>query len=171
MESLRIVVLMGVAGCGKSTVGALLAARHGGPFHDADDFHPAANIAKMAAGTPLDDLDRAPWLERLRKEVIDAAPAGGLSVLACSALKKIYRERLGVGTTGVALVYLKGDPATLAHRLATRPGHYMKAGMLESQLAILEETSPAEGVTVGIDPPVPEIVTAIESALGLPESR
>lgn len=168
---MRIVVLMGVAGCGKSTVGTLLAARHGGTFHDADDFHPPANIAKMASGTPLDDLDRAPWLARLRKEVIDAAPTGGLSVLACSALKKIYRERLGVGTTGVALVYLKGDAATLADRLATRPGHYMKAGMLESQLAILEEPSPTEGVTVGIDPPVAQIVSAIESALGLPESR
>jgi gluconokinase len=169
MEKLRVVVLMGVAGCGKSTIGALLAARHGGAFHDADDFHPAANIAKMASGTPLDDLDRAPWLERLRVEVIDAAPAGGLSVLACSALKKIYRERLGVGASGVALVYLKGDPATLTYRLTTRPGHYMQAVMLESQLAILEEPSPAEGVSVGIDPPVAEILAAIESALGLSE--
>jgi len=171
MEKLRVVVLMGVAGCGKSTIGALLAARHGGSFHDADDFHPAANIAKMAAGTPLDDLDRAPWLERLRVEVIDAAPAGRLSVLACSALKKIYRERLGVGGSGVALVYLKGNPATLTYRLATRPGHYMQADMLESQLAILEEPTPAEGVSVGIDRPVAEILAAIESALGLSESR
>jgi len=171
MEKLRVVVVMGVAGCGKSTVGALLASRHGGIFHDADDFHPPGNIAKMASGTPLDDLDRAPWLERLRKEVIDAAPSGGLSVLACSALKKIYRERLGVGTTGVALVYLKGDAATLANRLAARPGHYMKAGMLESQLAILEEPLAAEGITVGIDPPVAEIVLAIESALDLADSR
>ncbi|MES2923868.1 MAG: gluconokinase [Verrucomicrobiota bacterium] len=167
MEKPRVVVVMGVAGSGKSTVGALLASRNGGSFHDADDFHPPANIAKMAAGVPLDDNDRAPWLVRMREEVIDAAPAGGLSVLACSALKKIYREQLGMGTSSVALVYLKGGADTLTSRLAARPNHYMKAGMLESQLAILEEPLPAEGFTVGIESPVEEIVAAIEAALGL----
>jgi gluconokinase len=167
MEKPRVVVVMGVAGCGKSTIGARLASRNGGSFHDADDFHLLANIAKMAAGLPLNDKDRAPWLERLRDEVVDAAPAGGLTVLACSALKKIYREKLGVGTSGVALVYLKGDAVTLTTRLAARPNHYMKAGMLESQLAILEEPSPAEGITVGIDSPVEEIVSSIETALNL----
>ena len=167
MKEPRVVIVMGVAGSGKSTVGFLLASRNGGCFHDADDFHQLANIAKMAAGLALNDRDRAPWLERLRQEVIDPAPAGGLSVLACSALKKIYRDQLGVGTSGVALVYLKGDAATLTSRLASRPGHYMKAGMLESQLAILEEPLPAEGVTVGIDSPVEKIVAAIERALDL----
>ena len=157
---------MGVAGCGKSTVGALLASRNGGRFHDADDFHPPANIAKMATGIPLDDSDRAPWLARLRKEVIDAAPADGFSVLACSALKKSYREQLGIGTSGVVLVYLKGDAATLAARLAGRAGHFMKSGMLESQLATLEEPSADEGITIGIEASVGETVTAIESALG-----
>lgn len=167
MDKPRVVIVMGVAGCGKSTIGALLASRNGGSFHDADDFHLLANIAKMAAGVPLDDGDRAPWLERLRQEVIDPAPAGGLTVLACSALKRIYRDQLAVGTSGVALVYLKGDAATLTSRLAARPNHYMKAGMLESQLAILEEPAPAEGFTVGIDFPVEEIVETLETALDL----
>lgn len=158
---------MGVAGSGKSTIGALIALRNGGIFHDADDFHPATNIAKMASGVALDDVDRAPWLERLRVEVIDATPAGGFSVLACSALKKAYRAQLGIGTSGVKLVYLKGDSPTLAERIGKRGGHYMQAIMLESQLATLEEPQAAEGVTIGIEPPVEEIVSAIEQALGL----
>ena len=163
----RVIIVMGVAGCGKSTVGALLASRNGGSFYDADDFHPPANIAKMAAGEPLDDNDRAPWLERLRTEVIDAPLTGEMAVLACSALKKIYREQLSAGTSGVALVYLKGDAATLTSRLAARPNHYMKAGMLESQLAVLEEPSAAEGFTVGIESSVEEIVSSVEEAHGL----
>jgi phosphopentomutase len=163
----RVVILMGVAGCGKSTIGALLATRNGGRFFDADAFHPAANIAKMAAGTPLDDADRKPWLARLRSEVVDTAAAGSLTVLACSALKKSYREPLGVGTPGVALIYLKGDPATLAGRLAERAGHYMKAGMLESQLATLEEPSSAEAIRIGIESAPGEIVARIGKALGL----
>lgn len=132
---------------------------------DADDFHPASNIAKMAGGTPLDDADRAPWLERLRKEVVDAAE--DFTVLACSALKKTYRTQLGVGTPGVALVYLQGSPALLTGRLAGRLGHFMKPGMLESQLAVLEEPSGEEGFTVGIEAPVERIVGEIEAALGL----
>ena len=171
MEKPRVVIVMGVAGSGKSTIGALLASRHGGVFHDADDFHPAANIAKMASGTPLDDTDRAPWLARLREEVIDATPAGNFSVLACSALKRVYRQQLGVGSDGVVLVYLKGDAATLADRLGGRRGHYMKAGMLASQLATLEEPQPDEGFTVKIDSSPEEVVSAIEAALGLHFSR
>ena len=167
MNRPRVIILMGVAGCGKSTIGAMLAARNGGSFHDADDFHPPANIAKMAAGQPLDDHDRAPWLERLRREVIDTVPTAGLAVLACSALKKVYREQLGVGTPGVALVYLKGNAATLTSRLAARPNHYMKAGMLESQLAILEEPSSTEGISVGVESSCEEIVAAIEAALNM----
>lgn len=171
MEKPRVVIVMGVAGSGKSTVGALLASRNGGTFHDADDFHPPANVAKMASGTPLDDADRAPWLARLRKEVIDATPAGNFSVLACSALKRIYREQLGVGTRGVMLIYLKGSPATLAERLAGRSGHYMKPGMLNSQLATLEEPGPDEGLTVEINGSPVEIAAAIETAPGLHFSR
>jgi gluconokinase len=167
MTEPRVIVVMGVAGCGKSTVASLLASRNGGVFHDADDFHPPANIAKMAAGLPLNDGDRAPWLARLRREVVDPAPTGKITVLACSALKKIHRDQLGVGTAGVVLVYLKGSPDVLADRLARRFGHFMKPSMLASQLADLEEPSHEEGVTVEIDAPVEEIVPWIEATLGL----
>jgi gluconokinase len=167
MQEPRVVVVMGVAGSGKSTVGALLAARNNGCFHDADEFHPPANIAKMASGVPLTDADRLPWLQRLRREVIDATPADQFCVLACSALKKIYRQQLGIGSDKVALVYLKGTAERLAERLGNRTGHYMKAAMLESQLATLEEPSAEEGFTVGIDPPVLDIVISIERGLGL----
>lgn len=167
MQKPRVVVVMGVAGSGKSSVGALLARRNGGEFFDADDFHPAANIAKMASGMPLNDADRAPWLARLRHEVIDATPAEKFSVLACSALKKAYREHLGTGNSGVKLVYLKGDSATLADRIGKRSGHYMLPNMLTSQLATLEEPMPGEGFTIGIEPAVGEIVERIENALGL----
>lgn len=171
MSKPRVIIVMGVAGSGKSTIGALLASRNGGGFHDADDFHPPANIAKMAAGEPLNDEDRWPWLDRMRREIIDAAPEVGLTVLACSALKRGYRARLGVGRPGVVLVYLKGDPILLGERIANRRGHYMKAGMLESQLAALEEPDSAEGFTVGIDAPAEGIVEAVEAAAGLRFSR
>lgn len=168
MEKPRVVVVMGVAGSGKTTIGELLAARNGGKFHDADNFHPPENVAKMASGTPLNDRDRAPWLTRLWREVVDATPPGDFCVLACSALKRAYREKLGVGVTGgVMLVYLKGDEVTLTERLATRTGHFMKAGMLDSQLATLEPPTAEEGVTVDIVGTVEEIVDEIETALGL----
>jgi gluconokinase len=167
MQKPRVIVVMGVAGSGKSTVGALLAQRNDGEFYDADDFHPPANISKMASGTPLDDVDRSPWLARLRREVVDATPAGGLSVLACSALKKAYREQLGIGNSGVALVYLKGDSTTLAERIGKRSGHYMLPNMLASQLATLEEPRPDEGLILSIEPDVEEIVENIEKHLGL----
>ena len=119
----------------------------------------------MAAGIPLDDADRAPWLARMREEVVEDTAEGKLTVLACSALKRIYRGQLGVGSEGVALVYLKGDSTTLGGRLEKRSGHYMKAGMLASQLAILEEPLPDEGLTVGIGDSVTEIVRVIENSL------
>ena len=167
MKPPRIIIVMGVSGSGKSTVAIALAKATAGKFLDADDFHSAANVAKMASGHPLDDADRAPWLARIRREVIDPAPTGTLTVLACSALKKAYRDQLGVGTTGVALVYLEGDHETLMKRLQHRHGHYMKADMLASQLATLEAPLPDEGLTLSIAPPVDKIVLEIRTALDL----
>lgn len=167
MKKPRVVIVMGVSGSGKSTIGEQLAIRHHGKFFDADDFHPAANVAKMAAGHPLDDADRRPWLERLRTEVIDRAPEERLTVLACSALKQSYRRTLDVGHDGVVLVYLKGDRKTLEMRMDHREHHYMKSNLLDSQLATLEEPAPDEALTVSIDPPPAEIIATIERALGL----
>ena len=158
---------MGVSGCGKSTVAIALAKATHGKYFDADDFHSAANIAKMAAGHPLDDADRAPWLARMRREVIDSAPSDTLTVLACSALKKAYRDRLDVGNDGVALVYLEGDQKTLMKRLHNRHGHYMKADMLASQLTALEAPSDDEGLTLSIVPQVDQIVREIRAAFNL----
>lgn len=152
---------MGVAGSGKSAVGAKLAERLGAKFFDADDFHPESNLLKMAGGIPLDDADRAPWLRRLRRDVIDATPEGQCRVLACSALKKRYRDILGVGSLGIRLIYLQGDAVLLAKRLAHRAGHFMKAGMLESQLAALEEPHSDEGITLKIDQGVEQILSEI----------
>ncbi len=163
----RTIIVMGVAGSGKSTIAALLAARNNGQFHDADDFHPPTNVAKMAAGLPLDDEDRWPWLDRMRREIIDTVSEDGLAVLACSALKKAYRERLGVGNSGVILIYLRGDAELLSKRLGNRRGHFMKASMLESQLAILEEPAPDEGHTLEITGTAETIVASIEAAMSL----
>ena len=168
MSAPRVIVLMGVAAAGKTTVGTLLAERLGWPFHDADDFHPPANIAKMAGGIALDDSDREPWLMRLRKEVIDPALSGDPAVLACSALKASYRKTLGIGEAGIHAVYLDCDPATLTGRMAARAGHYMKPEMLASQLEALEVPSPAEAfhVTATLSPD--EIVALIVDATLLP---
>ncbi len=167
MTKPRVIIVMGVSGSGKSTVAAALAREFGGTFFDADNFHSAANIAKMAAGIPLDDADRTPWLADLRAKVIDPAPRGGLTVLACSALKRVYRQQLDSGHDDVVLVYLKGSEELLTERLQHRHGHYMKTDMLTSQLDALEPPTPDEGITVAIDPPVPEIVATIAAACGL----
>jgi|TARA_B110000037_G_scaffold221695_1_gene293534 gluconokinase len=156
---------MGVAGSGKTTVGTLLAERHGGVFHDADDFHPQANVDKMAQGHPLTDDDRLPWLQRLRQEVINTAPEGKITLLACSALKQTYREILGLDQTDVSIVYLAGDLETLVERINIREDHYMKPGMLASQLETLEAPSPEEALHISIRSSPEEIVTQIESAL------
>ena len=153
-----VIVVMGVAGSGKTTVWR---------FVDADDHHAAASIAKMARGEPLDEAERWPWLDRLRA-IIDGALAreDGL-VLACSALKASYRARLAGGDVGgrVRFVYLAGTPELLRARLAQRPGHFMKPGMLDSQLATLEV--PADAVTVDVALPVAAPVARIRAALSL----
>ena len=155
-----IVVLMGVCGCGKSTIGRMLADETGWPFLDADDFHPAANVAKMRAGTALTDEDRWPWLDRLAAEMAAINARGGHAVLACSALKQAYRDRLARGGD-VRFVFLKGDRATIEPRLAARAGHYMPVSLLESQLATLEE--PANAMVIDIRTPVAAQVSAIRS--------
>lgn len=153
----QVVILMGVSGSGKTTVGLALARRLGWDFADADDFHPPANVAKMSGGVPLDEHDREPWLGALRALIDAQLGAGTSTVLACSALRARYREMLR--RESVHFVYLKGDTRKIQERLEARTGHYMKAGLLESQYATLEEP---EGVlVVGIDQSVTTIVNHI----------
>jgi gluconokinase len=143
-----IVIVMGVCGCGKSTVGQALANQLGWPFFDADDFHPPANVAKMAKGVALTDADREPWLDGVAAEMRAVARKGQHAVLACSALKESYRQRIArglqdprAGSEGpeLRIVYLKGDAKTIEPRLAQRSGHFMPASLLQSQFAALEE--------------------------------
>ncbi len=157
-----VVVLMGVSGSGKTVVGQALAADLGWPFLDADDFHPEANVAKMAAGIPLTDDDRWPWLDRLAREIEAIGERGGNAILACSALKQAYRDRLARAGT-VTFVYLKGDHDTIASRLAARSHRYMPPGLLASQLATLEE--PAGAIVVDVRSTIPTQVAAIRAAL------
>ena len=156
-----IVVLMGVCGCGKSTIGRALAAELDWPFLDADTVHPQANVAKMAAGIPLTDEDRWPWFGRIVAEMRRHA-AGKHLVVACSALKQAYRDRLATGGS-VRFVYLKGDAKTIGPRLAGRTGHFMPPSLLESQFATLEE--PAAAIVIDIVQPIAAQVAAITRAL------
>jgi len=153
---------MGVAGSGKTTVGRLLASEMKWPFADADDYHSAANVEKMRNGMPLTDEDRAPWLESLRVLIGSWIAAGEGGVLACSALKQAYRDRLMVGPE-VRVVYLKGNQELFRDRLLGRHGHYMKESMLDSQLAALEEPGDAIAVDAGL--PAEEVVGEIRAAL------
>jgi gluconokinase len=153
----RPVVVMGVSGSGKTTVGAALADALRLPFVDGDALHPAANVAKMAAGIPLDDADRAPWLD-----AVGAVLAAGPVVVACSALRRVYRDRLRLAAPELLLVFLDGSREVLAQRMAARPGHFMPASLLDSQLATLERPDPDERpVTVDIAAPVPDIVASL----------
>lgn len=132
-----IIIISGVSGVGKTTVGKLLANDLGCEFFDADDFHSSANVAKMSAGKPLDDEDRREWLERLVRLVADLLSVEGSAVLACSALKKAYRDQLCIGTA-VKLVLLQADFSTISERLSERPNHFMNSNLLESQFETLE---------------------------------
>jgi len=158
------IVVMGVAGSGKTVVGSALGARLGVPFRDADEFHPAANVAKMSSGVPLDDEDRWPWLDAIGAAMRDTP--GGV-VIACSALKRAYRDRIiAVAGRAVMFVYLDGDRATLAKRLGGRKGHFMPASLLDSQLATLEPPAADENaIVVSIEPPVATIVEDIVARL------
>jgi carbohydrate kinase (thermoresistant glucokinase family) len=156
---------MGVSGSGKTTVGELLAQHLGQPFYDGDDFHPAANIAKMAAGHPLTDEDRAGWLATLAADLQPWEAAGG-AVLACSALKESYRQTLQAGASlPLTWVFLDTAPDVLRKRLENRQGHYMKANMLESQLETLEK--PTYGLHLTDDVPVETLVEQIVERLHL----
>jgi gluconokinase len=149
-------VVMGVSGSGKSTVGAALAQRLHVPFADADDFHPPANIAKMTAGEALDDHDRHPWLEAVG-EWLAAHPDGG--VMSCSALRRKYRDQLRHHAHGVEFVFLEGSRDVIAKRQASRPGHFMPASLVTSQFATLEPLEPDErGVVIDVDQSVDAIV-------------
>jgi gluconokinase len=156
------VLLMGVSGSGKSTVGPALAAELNWPFLDADTLHPQANVAKMASGIPLTDADRWPWFDRIVAEMRRYAAAGKNVVIACSALKQAYRDRLASGGS-LRVVYLKGDAETIAPRLAERRGHFMPLSLLASQFATLEE--PDNAIVVDIKQPVAAQVAAITRAL------
>ncbi len=157
------VVVMGVSGAGKSAVGRRLASALGTRFADGDDYHPAANVAKMAAGQPLDDDDRAPWLARLREVIEDGLRSGDGVVVACSALKERYRDALSGGDPRVRFVYLEGDAATIARRMRRRRGHYMKVDLLPSQLEALEP--PTDAIALDIREPLPAVVRHALEAL------
>ena len=156
--------MMGVSGSGKTTIGLGLADELGWKFYDGDDFHPRANVEKMARGVPLDDDDRAPWLESLRDLIRSCLVRGENAVLACSALKRSYREYLLIDEN-VELVYLKGDYELIEERLEGRRGHFMKPKMLDSQFAALEE--PERGLTVDISLPPEKIIETIRSRFGV----
>jgi gluconokinase len=160
-----IVVLMGVAGTGKTTVGRVLAAELGWEFRDADDFHPAANIAKMSRGEPLTDADRAPWLAAIRLQIEACLDRGGSAVFTCSALRESYRQAILADPARVKLVQLSGSADLIRQRLAGRSGHFMKPDMLASQLASLEP--PADVLTIDVAPPPEVIAGRIRSALSL----
>ena len=150
------IVVMGVSGSGKSTVGAALAQRLGVPFADADDMHTADSIAKMSAGHPLDDEDRHPWLERIGGWLADH-PDGG--VVSCSALKRRYRDQLREHVAALEFLNLEGSFEVIARRQASRPGHFMPASLLASQFATLEPLQPDErGVVIDVDQSVDAIV-------------
>ena len=153
---------MGVSGAGKTTVAALLAQELGWEFLDADSFHSAANVSKMHAGIPLDDADRGPWLEALRREIEHAIQERRSLTLACSALKESYRQRLTLGPE-VRFVYLKGSFDVLRDRLAHRSGHFMTEKLLASQLHTLEE--PRDAIVVDVQRTAAEIVAEIRRQL------
>lgn len=162
----KFFLVMGVSGCGKSTLGKALADQLGWQFFDADDFHPVHNIAKMAAGIPLDDDDRRPWLADLHQLISSCLSENRGAVLACSALKERYRQVLLAGTEGVQIVFLKGSYELIWSRMLSRAGHYMKPAMLQSQFAALEE--PAEALVVDVSTPLAEAVGLILGAQGNP---
>jgi gluconokinase len=151
------VVIMGVSGCGKSSVGAALAERLGISYRDGDDLHPEANVEKMRAGVPLTDDDRWPWLDSVARVLDKEAPV----IVGCSALRRAYRDRLRAGAGGpVAFIHLTGARDLIAGRMAARTGHYMPPSLLDSQFATLEAPGPDEALSLDIDRPLGALVEA-----------
>jgi gluconokinase len=162
-------VVMGVSGSGKSTIADRLAARLGWRYEDGDRFHPPANVAKMSAGHPLTDEDRWPWLQAIADEIDRLSAAGQRAVIACSALKRAYRDILVHGRDDVRIVFLNGTQDLIADRLAARKGHFMPPDLLASQFKTLEPPQPDERpITVSIDAPVETIVDDIVAQLKVP---
>jgi gluconokinase len=157
----KTLILMGVCGCGKTRIGELLAKKLGGVFEDADDFHTEAAKDIMRSGTPLTDADRWPWFERLRARIVEMRGVTPHYVLACSALKQIYRDRLrdGDGADDLQFVFLDGSFELIESRMARRKGHYMPVSLLHSQFAILER--PTDAIVASIEPPPKKIVADI----------
>ena len=152
------ILIMGVSGCGKSSVGAALGERLGIPYRDGDDLHPAENVEKMSAGIPLSDADRWPWLDRVARVLHDDAPV----IVGCSALRRAYRDRIRSAAGGaVRFVHLTGSREVIATRMAARTGHYMPATLLDSQFATLEPPAPDEALTLDIAAPMGALVDAI----------
>jgi gluconokinase len=163
-----VLVVMGVSGCGKTTVAALLAGRLGWPFEEGDALHPPANIEKMKAGHPLDDNDRAPWLEKVADWVGERLDAGGSGLITCSALKRSYRDTIDRRGSGVVFVFLHGSYETIAARLAARHGHFMPTKLLDSQFADLQEPGAEEpAIRVDVGPAPSEIADTVIKMLGL----
>lgn len=160
-----VIVIMGVSGSGKSTVGRELARAIDGRFHDADDFHPRANVRKMQGGRPLTDEDREPWLAALATAIEAWLTQPGVDVLACSALKRRHRRRLGIDGERVRLVYLQGSAGLIRARMQTREDGILAPEMLESQLADLE--APEQALTLDIEEPVDTLVSQIRENLHL----
>ena len=165
-DAATVLVVMGVSGAGKTTIGEALAARLGWTFQEGDAFHPKANIAKMASGHPLDDADRAPWLARVEAWISHQLAAGRSGIIACSALKQTYRHALVAGRDDVILVYLHGGQDLIAERLKARHGHFMPPALLASQIAALEVPDPQEKpIEVDIAQPVAAQVDDIVEVL------
>jgi gluconokinase len=164
--TIAAIVVMGVSGCGKSTVGALLAERLSWAFEDGDGFHPPQNVEKMRAGTPLSDDDRWPWLDAIATRIAAARAGGGGVVIACSALKRAYRDRLRAGHADLRFLHLTGEPSLIMARQAARTGHYMPASLIASQFATLElpETE-ADVIDLDVDPEPPAIAQKAIAAL------
>lgn len=158
------IIVMGVSGSGKTTIGTALARDLGWRFVEGDDRHPAANVEKMSRGEALTDANRAPWLDAIRAEIVKTRAAGESLVIACSALKQRYRDRLTAREEDVVFVYLRVPPQVLQRRLAARTGHFAGPKLLASQLATLEEPR-TEAIVVDGDQPPERIVAAIRAAL------